>query len=229
MYAFAPSAHAQSDLNLAPGWTDGPVWHGSSFDVLVGAGSYGPVQSVQVVVLFDPAFLTFNSLTPLGAIPQSSVVVPFNFVSNGSAVTGVKWIGAFSGPEAQVAGNLFKMNFTWIGPNTGTTVQFSGDAFPTGLTPDEACSFTHAGVSTPPDRYLPGSGKICYANCDGSFWGPLNANDFQCFLNAFARGTGLPPSQQAMDYSNCDASTIPPVLNANDFLCFLNKFAAGCP
>jgi hypothetical protein len=28
-------------------------------------------------------------------------------------------------------------------------------------------------------------------------------------------------------YSNCDRSTIPPVLNVNDFLCFINGFAAG--
>jgi hypothetical protein len=61
----------------------------------------------------------------------------------------------------------------------------------------------------------------CYANCDQSTSSPiLNINDFQCFLNAFAAGTG---------YANCDASTIPPVLNVNDFQCFVNAFAAGCP
>jgi len=60
----------------------------------------------------------------------------------------------------------------------------------------------------------------CYANCDGSTASPLlNANDFQCFLNAFAAGSS---------YANCDWSTAPPVLNANDFQCFLNAFAAGC-
>jgi hypothetical protein len=61
----------------------------------------------------------------------------------------------------------------------------------------------------------------CYANCDGSAVQPfLNANDFQCFLNAFAAGN---------PYANCDGSTTDPVLNANDFACFLNAFAAGCP
>ena len=60
----------------------------------------------------------------------------------------------------------------------------------------------------------------CYANCDGSTIAPiLNANDFQCFLNAFAA---------SQSYANCDGSTIAPVLNANDFQCFLNQFAAGC-
>jgi hypothetical protein len=61
---------------------------------------------------------------------------------------------------------------------------------------------------------------LCYANCDGSTAPPiLNANDFNCFLNAYAAGSA---------YANCDNSSTPPVLNANDFQCFLNKFAAGC-
>ncbi len=62
--------------------------------------------------------------------------------------------------------------------------------------------------------------QSCTANCDGSVTPPiLNANDFQCFLNAFAAGSPA---------ANCDASTVAPVLNANDFQCFLNKFAQGC-
>ena len=60
----------------------------------------------------------------------------------------------------------------------------------------------------------------CYANCDNSSVTPiLNANDFQCFLNAFAANLAC---------ANCDGSSVPPVLNANDFQCFLNLFAAGC-
>ncbi len=62
---------------------------------------------------------------------------------------------------------------------------------------------------------------LCYANCDGSETAPvLTANDFQCFLNAFA--TGNP-------YANCDTSIVTPVLTANDFQCFLNAYAAWCP
>jgi hypothetical protein len=61
----------------------------------------------------------------------------------------------------------------------------------------------------------------CYANCDNSTVPPiLNANDFTCFLNAYAAGDS---------YANCDGSSIPPILNANDFTCFLNVYAAGCP
>jgi probable HAF family extracellular repeat protein len=60
----------------------------------------------------------------------------------------------------------------------------------------------------------------CYANCDGSTLQPvLSANDFQCFLDAFASGS---------PYANCDGSTVVPALTANDFQCFLNRFAAGC-
>jgi DNA-binding beta-propeller fold protein YncE len=74
--------------------------------------------------------------------------------------------------------------------------------------------FNHNGI---PDECE----RTCYANCDLSTAPPiLNANDFQCFLNAFAIGS---------NYANCDHSTAPPVLNANDFQCFLNAFAAGCP
>jgi len=61
----------------------------------------------------------------------------------------------------------------------------------------------------------------CFANCDASAVSPiLTANDFQCFLNAFASGH---------PYANCDGSTVPPILTANDFQCFLNSFASGCP
>ena len=63
---------------------------------------------------------------------------------------------------------------------------------------------------------------VCYINCDDSLtlnpW--LNANDFQCFLNSFARGDS---------YANCDMSTSPPILNVNDFQCFMNRFALWCP
>ncbi len=63
--------------------------------------------------------------------------------------------------------------------------------------------------------------RPCYPNCDASTTPPvLTANDFQCFLNAFA---------SSLSTANCDNSTTPPVLTANDFQCFLNAFASGCP
>jgi hypothetical protein len=71
--------------------------------------------------------------------------------------------------------------------------------------------------------------QTCYANCDGSSASPiLNANDFQCFLNAYATASSLPNAQQITSYANCDQSSGNPALNANDFQCFLNKFAVGC-
>ena len=60
----------------------------------------------------------------------------------------------------------------------------------------------------------------CYANCDHSTGTPvLGANDFVCFVNAFAAGWA---------YANCDGSNVPPVISANDPLCFENRLAGGC-
>jgi hypothetical protein len=57
----------------------------------------------------------------------------------------------------------------------------------------------------------------CYANCDSSSGTPaLTANDFACFLNAYA---------QNQSYANCDGVG---GLTANDFSCFLNRYAEGC-
>ncbi len=60
----------------------------------------------------------------------------------------------------------------------------------------------------------------CYANCDNSTGSPrLTANDFQCFIDAFASG---------LTYANCDGSSGTPTLTANDFQCFINAYATGC-
>lgn len=56
---------------------------------------------------------------------------------------------------------------------------------------------------------------LCYVDCDGS--GAVSANDFQCFLNAFAAGD---------QYADCDQSG---GLTANDCQCFLNAYSSGCP
>jgi choice-of-anchor B domain-containing protein len=74
-------------------------------------------------------------------------------------------------------------------------------------------SVTEAGI----DAFLivnPVGGTTCYANCDGT--GGLTANDFSCFLNAFANG---------QSYADCDGVG---GLTANDFSCFLNAYANGC-
>lgn len=65
----------------------------------------------------------------------------------------------------------------------------------------------------------------CYANCTGGTAVPvLTAEDFQCFLNAYATGC-LDPLNC---YANCDRSTATPFLNVNDFQCFFNQYAIGC-
>jgi hypothetical protein len=62
--------------------------------------------------------------------------------------------------------------------------------------------------------------RVCRGNCDDSSGSPLlTANDFACFLNAYATGHL---------YANCDSSSGTPLLTANDFACFLNVYAAGC-
>jgi hypothetical protein len=108
-------------------------------------------------------------------------------------------------------------------------------AIPTQFTMNVSVSATAAATSrtvtaTNPDGQFATSGTLiltinatapsCYANCDNSTAPPiLNANDFQCFLNAYAVGSS---------YANCDGSTVDPILNTNDFQCFLNAFAVGC-
>lgn len=73
---------------------------------------------------------------------------------------------------------------------------------------------------TPSVNFARWSCASCYANCDGSPAQPvLTANDFQCFINAYAAGSS---------YANCDGSTAAPVLTANDFQCFINAYAGGC-
>jgi hypothetical protein len=60
--------------------------------------------------------------------------------------------------------------------------------------------------------------RVVYARAEGE---PtrLNVNDFACFNAHFAAGDPT---------SNCDGSTVGPMLSINDFLCFTSRFAAGC-
>jgi hypothetical protein len=113
---------------------------------------------------------------------------------------------------------------------TWTTIDGGG-----ATTPATGGNFTLAGTVGQPDAGSSGGGTFacvsgfwgaalggagCYANCDGSTGVPrLTANDFQCFINAFAAG---------QSYANCDGSTGSPALTANDFQCFINAFAGGC-
>jgi hypothetical protein len=59
-----------------------------------------------------------------------------------------------------------------------------------------------------------GAPAACYADCDGV--GGLTANDFACFLSAYAGG---------QSYADCDHIG---GLTANDFVCYLNGYNAGC-
>jgi hypothetical protein len=205
------------------------IWQSHSFDLILSGSTNGTTaQSMQVVLLYDPAVVTLDSVTALGAIPQSSVQYPYNFSVNGAGVTAVRWVGAFPGPEAPVVGNVVQFSFTWTGFPTATTLELSNVRFATGLAPDQETVFIHNGIPTVPIFDI-GQGSLCYANCDGSFNSmSLNANDFQCYLNAFADGMSRPVSERIAHYANCDGSTAAPVLTANDFMCFMIAYAGGC-
>jgi hypothetical protein len=100
----------------------------------------------------------------------------------------------------------------------GLTIELrAGGASGFELPPEEivpTCEETWPAFLVIADHLTP---PACYADCDGI--GGLTANDFGCFLNAFANG---------QSYANCDGSSIAPVLTANDFSCFLNQYANGC-
>ncbi len=117
--------------------------------------------------------------------------------------------------------NVFLVNpqaGTWTVEVIGTSVAV--DAYPTGKAGVVPVAPTDAGFSLVVTGGVAPVVNTCYPNCDGSSTQPiLTANDFQCFLNAFAASNS---------YANCDGSTSAPTLTANDFQCFLNSFAAGC-
>ncbi len=139
---------------------------------------------------------------------------------------GAAYTGSNLGALTNDADGNFGPAFPGPCPTTGTqAIQFQGPfAAPstTNLADYALTSGAATFTSNLRNAYVVNAGgpPPCYANCDASTTNPvLTANDFQCFLNAFASGTS---------YANCDASTTNPVLTANDFQCFLNAFAAGC-
>jgi agmatine/peptidylarginine deiminase len=101
-------------------------------------------------------------------------------------------------------------SFNWTVPNLNTAqarvrITANDAVSNTGSDASDA-NFT---IGNPP--------PACYANCDASSGAPLlTANDFACFLNAYAQGAS---------YADCDGVG---GLTANDFQCFLNAYANGC-
>jgi hypothetical protein len=101
------------------------------------------------------------------------------------------------------------------------TIELGGSSFQPAVSQIlPICQEALAGLLPLAEYYIPPAPPPCYANCDGSTITPrLSANDFQCFLNAFAAG---------QSYANCDGSSVSPTLTANDFQCFLDRYAIGC-
>jgi hypothetical protein len=155
-----------------------------------------------------------------------------NLVLPDDDFTVVQYVIVDGSDPAQVVPELMA-GFSNVDPTVGASEPwFLMDANNDGVfTNDEGFVFTSgnpANLTLRLTGHTPG-GNSCYANCDQSTAEPrLNANDFQCFLNAYATASTLPNDQQITSYANCDASTGDPALNANDFQCFLNSFAVGC-
>src|SRR5204863_1848656 len=120
------------------------------------------------------------SLLSLAAIPSAAFAQPF----------AISWFSIDAGGTTTVSAGTYTLGGTIGQPDAGLLTSGSLQ-----------CLGGFWGAA--------GAAAVCYANCDGSTTAPvLTANDFQCFLNAFASG---------QSYANCDGSTINPVLTANDF------------
>ncbi len=144
-------------------------------------------------------------LSTVGTVDSMVVEISNN---NGGAWTNVETVTPASGGWVN---KTIRVADYFASPSAQVRVRFSVSNSDT--------STTEAGV----DAFVVVNPQVasCYANCDGSSVPPvLTANDFQCFINAYAAG---------QSYANCDGSTATPVLTANDFQCFLNTFATGCP
>jgi hypothetical protein len=74
---------------------------------------------------------------------------------------------------------------------------------------------------------LANGGSISGANTSTLVIDPVSAADagpYEVSVNSYAIPTA---TLSVTCYSNCDASTVSPLLNVNDFTCFQNHFAAG--
>jgi hypothetical protein len=187
-----------------------------------------PGGMTNILLQFHPRTIN-ETVLPFLAGPASSCAVATN---DALILAQPQPVAAFTGQSAAfsvTAGGDGPRYFQWMkdGADLVNTPRISGSQ--TSALSIVQLAPSDAGVYTV-HVYNPCGGQVstdaplsvtCYANCDASSSSPvLNANDFQCFLNAFASG---------QSYANCDNSSTAPLLNANDFQCYLNKFATGCP
>ncbi len=224
-------------------------WTGASW-VPLGDSTNGSFIDARVKVLLVvdpdgpgpalPVLYAAGRMNSIGSIPIRSVAkwdgvqwsaVGFNIDVN-DEVMALAWFdedGAGPTPASLYAGQGMNLSLgrfdgaQWVTVGSG----FSGYTYSSIAISDTAGSGLYVGGDLFAAGGSPARGLVrwgcptCYANCDHSAVAPiLNANDFQCFLNAFA---------VALPYANCDGSISVPVLTANDFQCFLNRYASGCP
>jgi hypothetical protein len=205
-------------------------WDGTAWHIMVGHFG-GAVNSLTV----------YNNLLIIGGSFPGTQNSPNIATWNGTSYTGVGTglgssgngnvgalavhngelyaAGSFAITSVPVLADLAKWNgSTWVAIDTSIT-----SGFITSLQSFNGSLWAGGSFTNTSGHFQPFISQLycsCYANCDNSTTPPiLNANDFACFLNAYAAGD---------PYANCDGSTVPPTLTANDFQCFLNSYAAGC-
>lgn len=191
------------NCSLPGGSCGGQTFSGATFTATAGTpwsiagiltAEPGPapvVISMDVNIIATPGSSIFRHSTTRSVAPGSSILVQ-------TPISG----DVFTGAPAGICTGLTTYTIALTISTTNNTGQFSMHTTGT-------VTLSLGNVTSP-----------CYANCDGSTSTPgLTANDFTCFLNAYATGNS---------YANCDGSTVPPVLNANDFVCFLSSYAVGC-
>jgi hypothetical protein len=191
------------------------------------------LQNVELVRLNapPPAFsLTTNDFVSLArhiGVPSSQVIPVHIPVMEGDVIGILGGCGDAS---------TMRSSYAAVGPfqssilGLPTTLSRLGMQFNLVTSPTQDLWTEAAGAMTRVEVYYSAGAPPCYVNCDGSTVEPiLNVDDFTCFINEYASGQGLPPSQQLTHYANCDGSTIEPILNVDDFTCFINAYAQGCP
>jgi hypothetical protein len=151
-----------------------------------------------------------NGVGPVN--PNTNILLVEISNNDGSSWTSVETVGP-SGPETEPGWFLHSFNIAdFVEPTATMRIRFIASDYSDSIVEAAIDDFLVSGLECP---------VACYANCDSSTVAPiLNANDFLCFLSAFAGGES---------YANCDGSTQEPILTGNDFQCFLTRFVIGCP
>ncbi len=218
------TGYAQSNATGVSG--DGFVTVGTSYNYIAGGGypeqAYRHVQGVGMV--------------GLGFLPGRNASAATTMSADGTTVIGGSYTVGIPGSDPFVWNIASGMQFLGALPGYSScqALGISGD----GSIVVGFCS----GAASTPFIWTPAAGMRSLSTALVSEFG-LNLNGWQ-LTSAYAIspdgkaivGTAAHPTGPfgvylvtlpTPCYSNCDASTMAPILNVNDFQCFLNKFAAS--